>query len=87
MHLPLCNIEQISFGCDGGAGVRGSSIERNHPGSWAVLELLLASDEVCVVLFLLTVGPSLYIIFEFNAGYQAEHEQRVSEAMSKHSPC
>lgn len=51
MHLPLCNIEQISFGCDGGAGVRGSSIERNHPGSWAVSELLLASDEVCVVLF------------------------------------
>lgn len=59
MHLPLCNIEQISFGCDRGAGVRRANIERNHPGSWAVSELMLVSNDwifllnsVCVHLFI-----------------------------------
>lgn len=80
MHLPLCNIEQISFGCDGGAGVRGASVARKHPGSWAVSELPLALNDVCEVL-LVGVGPALYILFGCNAGYQAKDEQRVSGLM------
>lgn len=81
MHLPLCNIEQISFGCDGGAGVRVAIVERNHPGGWAVSELVLASNDVFCCCFFVCVGPSLYLLFGCNAGYQAEEEQRVSGVM------
>lgn len=69
MHLPLCNIEQISFGCDGEVGVRRVSVERNHPGSWAVFQN-------CCLLLLMFVSFSsghesiFYIQFGCNARHQ-----------------